>query len=135
MSSIEELKQLIGKKGNPTVRQIDPSMIRLYLDTIGDKSPKWEKEVPPGLLTGVLFMGEGVPMQWPYPGIVDAGLELEYLKPIKVGDTLTIVNELSGVEDKSSERGKRILFSMKTTITNQNKDVVATLTGRVMNLG
>jgi acyl dehydratase len=72
---------------------------------------------------------------WPYPGIVDAGLELEYFKPIVAGDTITVVNEWYGVEDKSNEKRKMVLFSMKSTTTNQKGEVVATALGRVMNLG
>lgn len=74
-------------------------------------------------------------MEWPYPGIVDAGADWEFLKPIKVGDELTVVNALSGVEDKSSEKGKRILFSMTSNITNQRGELVIKSTGRIMNLG
>jgi len=80
-------------------------------------------------------MGEGVPMEWPYPGIVDGGGEWEFFKPIRPGDVLTAVNELANVEDKSSEKGKRLLISMKTVLTNQRGELVATSTGRVMNIG
>jgi len=72
---------------------------------------------------------------WPYPGIVDAGLELEYFKPIRPGDTITVVNEWYNIEDKSNEKRKMILFSMRSTSTNQRGEVVATAIGRVMNLG
>lgn len=135
MASVEELKTLIGKQGRPTTYQIDKSMVRLYCDTIDDRNPRWKDRMPPGLLTAAMFMGEGVPMEWPYPGIVDAGLEQEYLKPIKPGDTITITNEVYNIEDKSSEKGKRLLISMKSTIKNQNGEVVATSVGRVMNIG
>ena len=135
MASVEELKALVGSKGEPTVYQIDPSMLRLYADTIGEKNPKWQQYVHPGLLAAAMFMGQGVPMQFPDPGIVDAGLELQIFKPIKLGDTITITNELFSVEDKSSEKGKRLLISMKSNIKNQNGEEVAASIGRVMNLG
>ncbi len=136
MATVEELRTYIGQKGAPTVFEIDRTMIRRYCDTIGDDSPKWRDQVPPGLLTAAMLMGEGViTPPWPYPGIVDAGLELEYFKPIKVGDTITVVNEWHDIEDKSSEKRKMVLFSMKSTTTNQKGEVVATAVGRVMNLG
>jgi acyl dehydratase len=136
MGSVEELKAAIGKTGRPSNFEIDKTMIRRFCEAIGDKNPKWNEFMHPGLLTAAMLMGEGAPMpQWPYPGIVDAGLELEFFKPIKPGDVLTVTNELCGVEDKSSEKGKRLLISMKSTTKNQRGEVVATATGRVMNLG
>ncbi len=136
MVNLDEFKAVIGKQGRPTVYEVDRTMIKRYCDTLGENDPKWKDRMPPGILACAKFMGEGVMTPpWPYPGIVDAGLELEFLKPIKVGDTITIVNEFSNVEDKSSERGKRVLFSMKSTVKNQKGEVVATSTGRVMNIG
>ena len=135
MASVEELQALIGKRGPETRIEIEKSMIRLYCDTIGDQNPKWKEVSPPGLLAAAMFMGEPVPMEWPYPGIVDGGGEWEFFKPIRPGDVLTAVNELSNVEDKSSEKGKRLLISMKTTLKNQRGELVATSTGRVMNIG
>ena len=135
MASVEELQALIGKRGPETRIEIEKSMIRLYCDTIGDQNPKWKDVVPPGFLAAAIFMGEGVPMEWPYPGIVDGGGEWEFFKPIRPGDVLTAVNELANVEDKSSEKGKRLLISMKTVLTNQRGELVATSIGRVMNIG
>jgi len=136
MSSIEELKAVIGQKGAPTTYEIDKSMLRRFCDAIGDNNPKWKEVMPPGLLAAAMFMGQGPTMPpWPYPGIVDAGLELESFKPIKPSDTITIVNEVHNVEDKSSERGKRLLISFKSTTKNQRGEVVATSIGRVMNIG
>ncbi len=135
MATVEDLKKLIGNRGRPTSFYIDKSMIRLYCDTLEDRNPRWQNEMPPGLLTAAMFMGEGVPMEWPYPGIVDGGLELNLMKPIRPGDTITIQNELFNVEDKSSEKGKRLLISMRSIITNQNGEEVANSVGRVMNLG
>jgi acyl dehydratase len=136
MATVEELKAYIGKKGVPTVYEIDRTMIRRFCEAIGDNSPRWRDVAPPGLLTAAMLMGQGVMTPpWPYPGIVDAGLELEYFKPIKAGDTITVVNGWLNIEDKSNEKRKMILFSMKSTFTNQRGEVVATAIGRVMNLG
>ena len=136
MATVEELRTFIGKKGVPTVYEIDKTMIRRFCEAIGDNSPRWRELAPPGLLTAAMLMGQGVMTPpWPYPGIVDAGLELEYFKPIRPGDTITVVNEWYNIEDKSNEKRKMILFSMKSTTTNQRGEVVATAIGRVMNLG
>ena len=135
MITVDELKAMVGQQGAKATRHIDKSMIRLYCDTVGDNNPKWKELVPPGLITAAMFMGEGTHMDWPYPGIVDAGSEWSFYKPIKPGDDITIVNSLDSVEDKSSEKGKRLLISFKSSLTNQNDEVVAESIGRIMNLG
>lgn len=135
MATVEEMKAMIGKHGSEITLEADKSMVRLYCDTVGDRNPKWAKVFPPGLLTGAMFVGEGTHMEWPYPVIVDAGLDLEFFKPIKPGDVLTVTNELYNVEDKSSEKGKRLLISFRSTLKNQRGEAVATSTGRVMNIG
>lgn len=136
MVNIDEMNKLAGNKGRPTSYEIDRTMIKRYCEAIGDPSPKWRDVMPPGLLAAAMLMGEGAQMpNFPYPGIVDAGGDWEYFKPIRSGDTITVVNEFTGVEDKSNEKRKMLLFSMKSTFTNQRNEVVATAGGRVMNLG
>jgi hypothetical protein len=136
MMSMEEMKKFIGGKGKAQVFEIDRTMIKRYCECIGDASPKWHNEFPPGLLAAAMLMGEAAAMPpFPYPGIVDGGGDWEYYKPIKAGDTITVVNEFTGVDDKSNEKRKMLMFSMKSTYTNQRGEKVATAAGRVMNLG
>lgn len=133
---LAEMNKLSGGKGKPSVFEIDRNMVKRYCEAIGDPSPVWGNTFPPGLLTAAMLMGEAAAMpQFPYPGIVDAGGDWEYFKPIKVGDKITVVNEFTGVEDKSNEKRKMLLFTMKSTYTNQSGEKVATAGGRVMNLG
>jgi acyl dehydratase len=136
MVNMDEMKKFNGNKGKPTHYEIDKTMIKRYCEAIGDLSPRWHDRVPPGLLTAAMLMGDAPQMPpFVYPGIVDAGGDWEYFKPIKAGDTLTVVNEFTGVEDKSNEKRKMLLFSMSSTFTNQKGEVVARTNGRIMNLG
>ena len=135
MATVEDLKAQVGKQGGTSKYLIDKSMVRLYCDAIGDQNPKWKDVAPPGMMTCAMFVGEGVHMDWPYKVIVDAGADWEFLKPFKPGDTLTVVNTLANVEDKSSEKARRLLISFKSTITNQRGEVVAVSVGRCMNSG
>ena len=135
MATVEELRAMVGQRGGEVTYHIDRSMIRLLCDTLGEDISRWKDVTPPGLMTAAMFVGEGTHIDWPYPGIVDAGAEWNFFKPIKVGDDISVVNSLDGVEDKSSEKGKRLLISFKSTIANQKGEVVATSIGRVMNLG
>ena len=136
MVNMDEMKTFVGNKGKPTVFEIDRNMIKRYCEAIGDASPMWHDRLPPGMLTAAMLMGEGAQMPpFPYPGILDAGGDWEYFKPIKAGDSITVVNEFTGAEDKSNDKRKMLLFHMKSTFTNQHKEVVAVASGRVMNLG
>lgn len=133
---LAEMKKFIGGKGKPSTWEIDRTMNKRFCEAIGDSNPKWNKEVHPGLLTSAQLMGEAAPMPpFTLPGIVDGGGDWEFFKPIHIGDKLTIVNEFTGIDDKSNEKRKMLMFSMKSTYTNQKGEVVAAASGRVMNIG
>jgi len=136
MDIAEMRKKFVGGKGKPQIWEIDRTMNKRFCEAIGDANPKWAKEVHPALLTSAQLMGEAAPMPpFELPGIVDAGGDWEYFKPMRPGDTITVVNEFTGIEDKSNEKRKMLLFSMRSTFTNQRGEVVAASNGRVMNLG
>jgi len=130
--TLEELRALIGVRGGETAVEVDKSIIRSLCNCIGDPSPKWRDIAPPSLLLGARFLGEGVKITWPYAGLVDAGAEYEFYKPIKPGDVITTTSELADVQDKSSAKGPRALISFKATHKNQKGEVVAISTSKVM---
>jgi hypothetical protein len=136
MDIAEMRKKFVGGKGKPQTWEIDRTMNKRFCEAIGDSNPRWTKEVNPGVLTSAQLMGEAAAMPpFELPGIVDAGGDWEFFKPIHIGDKLTVVNEFTGIDDKSNEKRKMLLFGMKSTYTNQKGEVVAAASGRVMNMG
>ena len=131
--TLQEIKALIGKKKEEKL-EIDKSIIRAYCQSIGDRSPKWQDTAPPGLLTTVLLSGSVIALSIPYPfkrGVA-AGADWEFFKPIKAGDVITTVHEFADIQDKSSEKGPRVLIIFKSTHKNQKGELVGTSTNSVM---
>ena len=131
--TLEEIRKMIGKK-KEEVLEIDRSLIRAYCQAIGDPSPRWRDTVPPGFLTTVVLSGSVLALNIPFPfkrGVA-AGADWDYYKPIKVGDVITTTHEFAEIQDKSSEKGPRVLIIFKSTHKNQKGEVVATSTNSVM---
>ena len=132
-ASMDEIKALQGKKKVETM-QIDNHMVRLLGDCLGDANPKWKSIVPPGMVTTAMVSGGamllGIPL--PYKRSVAGGADWEFLKPIKIGDTITTTHEFFEIQDKSSDKGPRALMVYKSTHTNQKGEVVAVSTNTIM---
>ena len=133
--TIEELKTMIGRRAPETVVEIHKSMFRLFCDCMGETNPKWRNVAHPGLLFEALFFGEGLPVEFPFAGIVDLGSEIEFRKSIEPGDVITTVTEFADIQDKSGEKGRRALMTFRSTQKNQREEVVAVSTSRMMSFG
>lgn len=132
-ASLDEIRALTGKKSEESM-EIDRHMIRLLCDCIGDSSPKWKDTALPALITTAMISGGalalGIPL--PYKRSVAAGADWVFLKPIKAGDTLSTTHEFSELQDKSSDKGPRVLLLYKSTHKNQKGEVVAISTNSIM---
>lgn len=131
--TLEEFRALVGVKRSETVFEIDKSMISRFCEAVGEPNSKWQETAPPSFLIPSAFLGEIVKTIWPYPRLVDAGADWEFYKPVRLHDVITTVSELADVQDKSGDKGQRILISLKSTYKNQDGETVAESTGRLMN--
>ena len=131
--TLEEVKAFIGKKKEETL-EIDKSMIRLFCQCIGDTNPKWQDTAPPGLVTTAMISGGALAIEVPrpYKRSVAAGADWEFHKTIKPGDAITTTHEFAEVQDRSSEKGPRVLLIYKSTHRDQKGDVVAVSTNSIM---
>ena len=57
--------------------------------------------------------------------VMFGGEEWDFLRPVLVGDTITAVNRVKNLEEKSGASGRFVLMTRETTYTNQRGDVVA----------
>ena len=131
--TIAEIRTRIGEKRQEAV-EIDKNMLLAYCQCIEESNPKWQNTTPPGFLLMVNMSGgaSAINIPDPFPKKVAAGTECEYLKPIKLGDTITTTHEFTEIQDKSSEKGPRALMIFKSTHKNQKGEVVAITTGSAM---
>ncbi len=64
------------------------------------------------------FISAAIGMQLPGPGTIYIRQELNFLAPVRIGDTITARVEVS---ELNTEKNRAI---MKTTCSNQNKEIV-----------
>lgn len=131
--TIEEIRTRIGEKKQDVV-EIDKNMLLAYCQCIEESNPKWQDTTPPGFLLMVNMSGgaSSIDIPNPFPTKVAAGTDCEYLKPIKLGDTITTSHEFIDIQDKSSAKGPRALMIFKSTHKNQRGEIVAITTGSAM---
>jgi len=58
------------------------------------------------------------------PGLVDTGMEYDFFNPARAGDTITASQKLKDITEREGKTGKMVFFTIETTYTNQNGDLV-----------
>lgn len=143
----DAMKKAIGTKTKPVKIEIEKGMIRKFVDSIEDPNPLWQDEAyakksryggiiaPPGLLMAAEMRGRGLdlPFQLPMGRILDGGGEWEYIKPIKPGDVLTVVDKIHDLRVREGRAGKMLFIVTETTWTNQKGELVARALGTLIN--
>ena len=135
----DEIRAAIGMQSEPAVIEIEKGMIKKFAEAVEDLNPLWQDEeyarnaryggivAPPGFFMTVMMRGERVefPFQLPFTRVLDGGGEWEFLKPIRPGDVLTVVNRFADIFEREGRTGKMVFMVTETTWRNQRNEVVA----------
>ena len=147
----EEIKALIGTERVYTGKErLGKGTIKRFADAIGDRNPLyWDDDyarnsryggvvAPPGFF--------GWPTRWKgatptvsilreemmktitqegYGRLLDGGIEYDFIRPVRAGDTLAVLPRIKDIYERESKSGTMILSIIETTYTNQNGDLVA----------
>ena len=145
---IEELRKFLGTTTPPGINEVERGAIRRYAEAVGDPNPLYNdveyarnskyKELicPPGFFgwpakvsTGAMEIMAPVFEALLKAGlfrILDAGVEYDFLLPVRAGDTLAWYIKFVDVKERTGKEGGRMVFlTMEITYINQNSDVVA----------
>ena len=117
------LAPLLGKKFGPDVYAIEKGMAARFIQATGDDSSRWTVETPPTFpiaLPPKTLLHELFNAPIPLPRFLNGGNEYEYLKPIRVGDTITVTATLTGVEEKQGKDGPVIVMRTEQEYINQD---------------
>ncbi len=116
----------VGFEFPPQSYKLDSSVVSLYLEAVKESSDLYRNGglVPPMAATAFAMAALAQAVIMP-PGTIHVSQELDFLKLIKVGDTITCYSKVS----RKIERGGLRLMNTDITVLNQNQDKV--LTGRV----
>jgi acyl dehydratase len=110
----------------PQSSQLDENTVRLYLDATQDDADFFRRQglVPPMAVTALAMTALSGAVSMP-SGTIHVSQELEFLKLVKVGDTITCRSKIS----RKLERGGLRLMNTDISVANQKGEVV--LTGKV----
>ena len=102
--------------------------IQTFGDLSGDYNPlhfdeEWAKttvfngRIAHGLLTAS-FISAAIGMKLPGPGTIYLGQSMNFMGPVRIGDTITARVEVASLNDEKHR------VTLKTLCTNQNQEVV-----------
>jgi len=140
ISSItEEFVKLIGIEAEPEFWEVEKGHIRRFAQAIGDPNPLWQDEgyagktryseiiAPPFFLidAGLVKFVDRLVDMCPDKANINGGTEIDFYRPMKVGDTITTVAKLSEVKEKTGKSGPMIFLTVEVTYSNQEGELVA----------
>ena len=145
---MDELRKLIGTITPPGINEVERGAIRRYAEAVGDPNPLYsdveyaknskygEIICPPGFFGWPAKVSTGA-MEAMAPvleavfkaglfRILDAGVEYDFLLPVRAGDTLAWYIKFVDAKERTGKEGGRMVFlTMEITYINQNGDLVA----------
>jgi acyl dehydratase len=144
----DEMRAAVGKEGEPSVREVDRTQIRLFARSVGHTDPIYydveaakaagyrDLPAPPGYLGTPIFT-PGAPARAatefqpsrPMNRRLNGGTEIEYLGDIVAGDVLTATSHIASFTQTKGSIGDMLITTTKTVIKNQDGKVVAVSTG------
>ena len=123
----EELQSMVNVPYGPDVYEIEKGMVKKFAEAIDDSNPRWLEETPP------TFPAALVPTQLIHrlfnaksslKRLLNGASDLEYLKPIKAGDVISVTGTLTRLRQVAGAEGPTLFMFTEMTYTNQRGEVV-----------
>ncbi len=133
-------KSLVGQEFERSVSgSIEADQIIGYARASGETDPKYLEDGPdlvapptfPITLRRERWVPEGIPAGLMYRGM-DAGKDIEFGVPVRVGDTLRGVGSVHDVYEKTGRTGRLVFLVLRQVITNQRDEMVAVVDQKMM---
>jgi hypothetical protein len=123
----EELESMLNVEFGPEVYEIEKGMVKKFAEAIDDPNPAWREVAPPTfpaalVPTGLLHKLFNV--DCPLKRVLNGSSELEYLKPIRVGDVISVTAKLTRLRQMGGKDGVTLFMFTEATFTNQDGEVV-----------
>ena len=147
--TLDEVKQkFAGKVGELSVRAVEKGSIKRYAEAVGNMNPLYiDEEYARNSRYGAIIAPPGF-LGWPakvggpfidklmmdlveamygagFPNLLDAGIDLEFLVPVRDGDILVSLPRVTDLMVRESKEGRKMVFgAIETTYHNQNGQLV-----------
>jgi acyl dehydratase len=124
--AIEYHKLFVGFEFPAQSYRLDAALVTDYLQATGDDDALYQSEplVPPMAVTAFAMNSLSSAIVMP-PGTIHVSQELDFLKTVRIGDTITCYSTVS----RKVDRGGLRLMNTDINVVNQNAEKV--LSGRV----
>jgi acyl dehydratase len=130
-----ELRDLLGKESEPEFFEIEKGHIRKFAEAIGDSNPLWSDleyarqsygniVAPPTFLIDEATINLAEKLKRPPGSFINASTEIEYIKPIFAGDTISTIARLVDLKEKTGNKGKLLIMLVEFTFKNQQGETV-----------
>ena len=122
----EELESLLNVEFGPDVYEIEKGMVRRFADAIGDDNPTWNELTPPtfpAALVPTSLIHRLFNAKSPLKRLLNGSSELEYLQPIKIGDTISVTAKFTRLRQVPGQEGPTLFMFTEITWVNQRGEV------------
>ena len=124
----EELKNLMRIDFGPQVYEVEKWWAQKFAEAVGDPNPRWKEVTPPTFPTALILeeLENTISnLKEPLTRGLNGGNELEYFKPIRIGDTISVTGKVVDMKEREGRLGKMVIITSELTYTNQSGEVVA----------
>lgn len=147
----EEAQAMIGSENPPVTGKVNEKDIQKFCYAVGDLNPAYLGDESSGesgsgdIVAPPMFYD--IPAVRPYPldklredglakeggrgiplkttRVMAGGKEVEFFKPMRPGDTITIAGKIVDIYEKEGRSGPLVFTVFENRLTNQNGDLVA----------
>jgi len=122
-----ELNSLLNVDFPPEVYEIEKGMLHRFAEAIGDPAPRWLEEAPPTFAAALVpktLLNKLFNADIPLKRLLNGSSELEYLKPIKAGDIISVTARLTRLRQVAGAQGPTLFMFTEVVYTNQRGEVV-----------
>lgn len=125
----DEVRAYIGRAGRPSAPfRVDAWGARRFAEATGDRNPRYAGEYAPPTL-----LGQNVPdlerpdppLAVPHPTGVVGSLEWDFVRPVRIGETVVAQMRINDIFEKQGSLGLMVFVRYETTFTDEAGDVVA----------
>jgi hypothetical protein len=123
----EELNNLLNVDFGPEVYEIERGMLQKFSEAIDDLNQRWLGEAPPtfpAALVPKALLHKLFNVDIPLKRLLNGASEMEYLQPIKAGDTIAVTARLTRLRQMPGAAGPTLFMFTEATYTNQRGEVV-----------
>jgi len=123
----KELESLLNVEFGPEVYEIEKGMLQRFAEAIEDPNPRWLKEAPPTFPAALVpkeLLHKLFNIDIPLKRLLNGTSDLEYLKPIKPGDVISVISKLTRLRQVPGAEGPTLFMFTEMTYTNQHGEVV-----------